>query len=61
MSNTTELKPEANTSRVQIGNLQQREKELEEKEAESVKGGGGLSGGVIQRPGGEEIPQKNRN
>ena len=54
MSNTSELKPEAQSSRVQIGNLAQQEKELKEKEAERVKGGGGPAGGVNC---GEEIPQ----
>ena len=55
------MKSEANTNRVQVGNLPQQEKELKDQEAEKVKGGGGLSGGVIQPPGGEEIPQRNRN
>ncbi len=49
-----------NTGRVQVGTLPQKDKELKEKEAESVKGGGGLSGGVILPPGGEEIPQRNQ-
>ena len=56
MSNTSELKPEAQSGRVQIGNLPQQEKELKEKEAERVKGGGGPSGGVNLLCG-EEIPQ----
>ena len=57
MSNSTEQKPEAKTSRVQVGNLPQHEKELKDQEAENVKGGGGLSGGVVSHIG-EEIPQK---
>jgi hypothetical protein len=60
MSNSTEQKPEAKTSRVQVGNLPQQEKELKDQEAENVKGGGGLSGGVVAHIG-EEIPQKNQN
>jgi hypothetical protein len=59
MSNSTEQKPEAKTSRVQVGNLPQKEKELKDQEAENVKGGGGLSGGVVFPSHiGEEIPQK---
>jgi len=50
-----------NTDRVQVGNLPQKERELKDQDAENIKGGGGLSGGVIQPPGGEEIPQRNRN
>ena len=60
---------EAKASRVQVGKLPQPEKELKDREAENVKGGGGLSGGVVAdqigggpsggvlRQGGEEIPQ----
>ncbi|HEY5405193.1 MAG TPA: hypothetical protein VIK24_20140 [Pyrinomonadaceae bacterium] len=51
----------ANADRVQVGNLPQKERELKDQDAENIKGGGGLSGGVIQPPGGEEIPQRNRN
>ena len=50
-----------NAGRVQVGNLPQKERELKGQDAENIKGGGGLSGGVIQPPGGEEIPQRNRN
>ena len=60
MRNSTGQKPEAKTSRVQVGNLPQQEKELKDQEAENVKGGGGLSGGVVAHIG-EEIPQKNQN
>jgi hypothetical protein len=48
------------TSRVQVGELPQQEKELENVEAEQVKGGGGRIGGVICRIG-EEVPAQNRN
>ena len=59
MSNSTGQKPEAKTNRVQVGNLPQQEKELTDQEAENVKGGGGLSGGVVCASHiGEEIPQK---
>jgi hypothetical protein len=50
-------------TRVQVSNLPQQEKELKDKEAENVKGGGGLAGGVLAGGGsgashiGEEIPQ----
>jgi len=50
-----------NADRVQVGNLPKKERELKDQDAENIKGGGGLSGGVIQPPGGEEIPQRNRN
>ncbi|HSB29040.1 MAG TPA: hypothetical protein VLE19_14335 [Pyrinomonadaceae bacterium] len=61
MNNSTEQKPETKT-RVQVSNLPQQEKELKDKEAENVKGGGGLAGGVLAGGGsvahiGEEIPQ----
>ena len=59
MSNSSGQKPEAKTSRVQVGNLQQQEKELKDREAENVKGGGGVPGGVVANHVGEEIPQRN--
>ncbi|PYS72449.1 MAG: hypothetical protein DMF69_07570 [Acidobacteria bacterium] len=58
MSNSTEQE-RARTGRVQVGNLPQQEKEIDDKDAESIKGGGGLSGGVL--PPDEGNPQKNRN
>jgi len=62
MSNTTDQKTEAKTSRVQVGNLPPQEKDLKDQEAENVKGGGGLSGGVVASSHvGEEIPQKNQS
>ena len=61
MNNTTERKPEAKTSRVQVGNLRQKETELKDQQAEKVRGGGGLAGGVIASHVGEEIPQKNQS
>jgi len=61
MNNSTEQKPEAKSSRVQVGNLPQHEKELTDKDAEGIKGGGGLSGGVVERSSGEEIPQRKQN
>ena len=60
MNNSTQQNTEAKTTRVQVDNLPQEEKELKNQEAEKVKGGGGLSGGVLP-PGGGEIPQRNRN
>ena len=45
--------------RVEINELPQKEEELKTDEAKEVKGGGGLSGGVIasRKQIGEEIPQ----
>jgi hypothetical protein len=64
MSRPKEQKPEDKKGRTQVGNLPQQEKELKEREAEKIKGGGGLSGGVVLRGEnqltshiGEEIPQ----
>jgi hypothetical protein len=58
MSKTTELKSEEKANRVQVDSLPQQEKELTGREAEKVKGGGGLAGGVLNnRQIGEEIPQ----
>jgi hypothetical protein len=48
---------EAKTNRVQVGKLAPQEKELKDQEAENIKGGGGVSGGVVLRSQGEEIPQ----
>jgi hypothetical protein len=59
MSNSTQQNTEAKAGRVQVGNLPQQEKELKDKEAENVKGGGGVTGGVIKKFAGEEIPQRN--
>jgi len=61
MSKSMEQKTEAKTNRVRVGNLPQREKQLEAKESEKVKGGGGAPGGVLPKHIGEEIPQKSRN
>jgi len=52
MSNSTQQKPEAKTSHVQVGNLPQQERELKDQEAEKVKGGYGP-----YNSSGEEIPQ----
>ncbi len=52
MSNSAANKPEAKTSRVQVGNLPEQEKELKDQEAEKVKGGYGP-----YNSSGEEIPQ----
>ena len=60
MSSSTQQNTEAKTSRVQVGNLPQQEKELKDQEAENIKGGGGLAGGVVASHIGEEIPQTKR-
>jgi len=59
MNNSTQQNTEAKTNRIQVDNLPQQEKELKDQEAEKVKGGGGVSGGVL-RQAGEEIPQTTR-
>jgi hypothetical protein len=61
MSNSTGQEPEGKTSRIKVGKLPQQEKELKDLEAENVKGGGGVSGGVVLRSQGEEIPQTKQN
>ena len=61
MSSSTTKKRAAKQNRVQVDNLRQQEKELNDREAENVKGGGGLPGGVVANHIGEEIPQKNQN
>jgi len=61
MSSSTTKKRAAKQNRVQVDNLRQQEKELKDREAENVKGGGGLPGGVVANHIGEEIPQKNQN
>ena len=62
MSKAKEQKSEDKPSRVRVGNLPDRERELTKREAENIKGGGGLSGGVVADRSqvkhiGEEIPQ----
>ena len=58
MSNAKQQKQAATTGRIQVGNLPQQEKKLKKQEAENVKGGGGLPGGVVPTSHvGEEIPQ----
>ena len=61
MSSSTDVKSESKTNRVQVGNLKQQDKELKNQEAADVKGGGGVSGGVLATHIGEEIPQRNRS
>ena len=61
MSNSAANKPEAKTSRVQVGNLPEQEKELKDQEAENVKGGGGSPGGVLRSHIGEDSPRTGRN
>jgi hypothetical protein len=61
MNNSTGQKSEARTSRIQVGNLPQQQRELKDQEAEEVKGGGGSPGGVLPRSAGEEIPQTKQN
>jgi len=40
-------KQAAKTGRIQVGKLPQQEKKLKKQEAENIKGGGGLPGGVV--------------
>ena len=52
-----ETKTDDKKSRVQVANLPEPDKELTEREAEKIKGGGAGGGGVIgSRKIGEEIP-----
>ena len=60
MSNSTQQNTAEKTNRVQVGNLPQQEKELKDQEAENIKGGGGINGGVLASHIGEEIPQTKR-
>jgi hypothetical protein len=55
MSNSKEKTQEA--ARIEVGNLPEQEKQLNDQEAEKVKGGAGRPGGVIAYHIGEEIPQ----
>jgi hypothetical protein len=64
MSKPKEQKPGEKKGRARVGNLPQQEKELKDREAENIKGGGGAPGGVVNNRGesqvrhiGEEIPQ----
>jgi len=58
MSQTKE-QSEDQKNRVQVTNLPQEQKELKDREAQKITGGGGVSGGVNrgERHIGEEIPQ----
>lgn len=58
MSKGNETKTEEQKGRARVGNLPQDEKELKDREAQNIKGGGGAGGGVLgDRHIGEEIPQ----
>ena len=58
MSHQNEAMSDEKQGRVEVNNLPQKEEELKTDEAKDVKGGGGLSGGVIANKHiGEEIPQ----
>jgi len=62
MSQSKEQGTRANEGRVKVGKLPRQEKELEDREAEKIKGQGAGGGGVIGSRGpavqiGEEIPQ----
>ena len=55
---STKQKKSAATARIHLSDLPQREKQLKKQEAENVKGGGGLPGGVVPTSHvGEEMPQ----
>ena len=58
MSQQKEEMSDEKQGRVQVSDLPQKEETLKDGEAKNVKGGGGLSGGVVARTHvGEEIPQ----
>jgi hypothetical protein len=57
MSHQKEDRSDEKQGGVQINDLPQKEEELQPDEAKNVKGGGGLTGGVVgSRSKGEEIP-----
>ena len=51
MSKQTKQKSSNETARVNVGRLAQQDKELKNAEAENIRGGGGASGGVIEKSG----------
>ena len=53
MSKQKQLKKD----RVQIGKLPQKQRDLDNREAKKIQGGGGSPGGVLRDHIGEEIPQ----
>lgn len=54
----SQRKQEKSKAKRRVKNLPRKEKELTQKEAKKVRGGGGVPGGVVgQRSIGEEIPQ----
>jgi hypothetical protein len=59
MSNSTEQKT-GKTGRIHVGKLSQQEKQLKKQEAENVKGGGGLAGGVVPTNPSEQIAQTSK-
>ena len=62
MSEPKNQKPEDKKGRVRVDNVPRQEKELNAGDAATIKGGGGVSGGVLKGGAqvmhiGEEIPQ----
>lgn len=57
MSNSTAQKT-GKARRIQVGKLSQQEKQLKKQEAENVKGGGGLAGGVVPTSVTEQMANK---
>jgi hypothetical protein len=47
MSKQTEQKSSNETAHAKVGKLARQDKELKNAEAENIRGGGGLSGGVL--------------
>ena len=47
MSKKTEQRSSKETARVKVEKLAQHDKELKNAEAENIRGGGGMTGGVI--------------
>ena len=51
MSTPKKQKPEDKKGRVRVDNVPRQEKELKAGEAATIKGGGGVSGGVVLKGG----------
>jgi len=49
MSKQTKQKSSDETARVKVGKLMEKDKELKNAEAGNIRGGGGPSGGVLDR------------
>jgi hypothetical protein len=60
MRKQEDQKSSAKKGRVKVKNLAPREKELKNRDAENVKGGGGVSGGVLGDRGNQTLNSSGR-